>query len=372
MAVSGIGEYVNIQLQKNQFSSMDSIALISKQLVARMQSERKDEAVNFSRPDLARANNEKARLMEYKTKVADELSAMTKAKGAVEWVISKLNTMTAKAQAMLGSTDPDARAALATEFNEALDFINAKVDGASQKIGYQTINLVGDVNPSTFKADNLYIHTGDKGGRTMVEGAYMGSNYNIVDEDGYLWTYSDSEQALIQRENTASGTATGNKIAFDGLTVDSFDHDTGAVTLGGSGGGLTGTVQRGGIGVLDSKFYGDFATDADVQNAIDDMLSAMTYVKSEGSSIKADATVMLNANKTIQGKISNLNRDIDAITREELDEAGAKTKAANLKMSLAINNINLVAQHNTALVQNLLDMTQGLARAPGVFGSMGY
>jgi hypothetical protein len=372
MAVSGIGDYVNIQLQKNQFNSMDSLALISKQLVERMQSERKDEAVNFSRPDLARANNEKARLVNYKAKVADELSAMTKAKGAIEWVTSKLNTMTAKAQSLLGSTDPDARAAFVQEFKEGLDFINDKVDGASQKIGYQTINMIGDVNPSTFKADNLYIHTSDKGSRAMVEGAYMGSHYNILDEDGYLWTYSDSEQAFVQRENTASATPTGNKISFDGLTVDSFDHDSGAVTLGGSGAGLTGTVQRGGIGVLDSQFYNDFATDADVQKAIDDMLTAMTYVKSKGSTIKADATIMLNANKTIQGRISNLNKDIDAITREELDESAAKTKAANLKMSLAINNINLVAQHNTSIVQNLLDMTQGLTKAPGIFGSMGY
>ena len=282
MAVNGIGAYVNIQLEKNQFSSMDSIALISKQLVARMQSERKDEAVNFSRPDLVRANTEKARLIEYKSKVADELSAMTKAKGAIEWAASKLNTMTAKAQAILGSTDPDARAAFASEFNEALKFINDKVEGASQKIGYQTINLVGDVDPSTFKADNLYIRTSDKGGRSMVEGAYMGSNYNIMDEDGYLWTYSAKEQSFVQRENTLSATPTGNKIAFNGLT---------------------GTVQRGGLGVLDSKFYGDFATDTDVQNAIDDMLSAMTYVKSTGSSIKADATVMIKANRTIQGRL---------------------------------------------------------------------
>ena len=105
MAVNGIGEYVNIQLQKNQFSSMDSIALISKKLVERMQSERKDVAVDFTRADLARANSEKARLVEYKAKVADELTAMTKAKGAVDWAVSKLNTMTAKAQSILGSSD---------------------------------------------------------------------------------------------------------------------------------------------------------------------------------------------------------------------------------------------------------------------------
>ncbi len=369
---AGIGDVVSTYLVQNQTKSMDSIALISRQLVARMKSERKEVAVDFTRPDLARANSEKARLIEYKTKVADELSLMTKAKGAVEWATAKLNTMTAKAQAILGSTDPDERAAFAKEFNEALQFINDKVDGAGQKIGYQNVNLVGDVDQSTFKPDNLYIHTGDKGGRTMVEGAYMGSHYNIVDEDGYVWTYAAKEQAFVQRENTPSATATGNKIAFNGLLVNSFDPDTNEVTLGGTGGGLTGTVQRGGIGVLDSKFYGDFATDADVQNAIDDMLAGMDYVKQKGAMIKTDATIMLNANKSIQARVSNLNKDIDQITREELDDATAKGKAANLKLQLAINNINLVTQHNNALVQNLLDMTAGPAAPPGVFAQLGY
>ena len=32
----------------------------------------------------------------------------------------------------------------ANDFQDALDFINSKVDSAGQKIGYQTINLVGD------------------------------------------------------------------------------------------------------------------------------------------------------------------------------------------------------------------------------------
>lgn len=368
----GIGDVVAAYLNQNQANAFDSIALISKKLVERMKTERKDVAVDFTRPDLARANAEKGRLMEYKAKVADELSAMTKAKGAIEWASSKLNTMTASAQALLGSTDPDARATFAQEFDEARQFINNKVEGAGQKIGYQTINMVGDVNPSTFKADNLYIHTGDKGGRLMVEGAYMGTNYNVLGDDGYLYTYSAKDQAFIQRENTDAATPTGTKIAFDGLTVDSFDHDTDEVTLGGTGGGLTGTVQRGGLGVLDNKFYNDFATDADVQNAIDDMLSAITYVKSTGSKIKADATIMQNANKTISARVANLNKDISAITREEIDETAAKSKAANLKLQLAVNNINLVAQHNNALVQNLLDMTQGQSAAPGVFGSMGY
>jgi hypothetical protein len=368
MAVSGIGDYVQIQLQKNQTNSMDSIALISQKLVERIKSERKETAVDLTRPDYVRASGERGRLMAYKAKVADELSAMTKAKGAIEWASSKLNTILAKAQATLGTSDPDERAALAQEVNEALDFINSKVNDAGVKIGYQTVNLVGDVRAPDYKTDPLYIHTGPKGGREMVQGAYMGSSYHIEDADGYNWTLNEVDNVYVQRDSDSN--PTGNTVSADNLTIDSFDHDTGAISLG--GGAITGTVVSGGLGVLNSELYNDFASDTDIENAIDDILSGIDYVSQKGSFIKAQAVVMRNADRTIGERVSNLNKEIDSITREELDDNAARNKAASLKASLVVNNINLLAQHNTSIVQNLLDMTQGLARAPGVFGSMGY
>jgi len=365
MAVTNISDLVSAYLTQNQNNSMDSIALISRKLTERIQSERKDTAVDLTRPDYVRADQERGRLLAYKSKVADELSAMTKAKGAVEWALSKVNTITALAQDTLGTTDPTKRDELVQSVKDALSFINDKVKGASQKIGYQTVNLVGDARAPDFKTDNLYIHTSDKGGRMMVEGAYMGSDYYIKDTDGFNWTYNEKDNTYVQRD--ANSNPTGETVS---ATIDSFDHDTGAITIG--GGSLSGTLVKGGIGVLEPEFYNDFATDADIQNAIDDMMAAANYIKSKGASIKADATIMRNTDNSIGDRLRTLNKDIDAITREELDETAAKTKAASLKASLVINNINLVAQHNTALVQNLLDMTQGLSKAPGVFGAIGY
>lgn len=372
MASSGsIGDIVSTYLTQNQANSMDSLALISKKLVERMKSEKKDDAVNYTRPDLVRANSEKARLVNYKAKIADELSAVTKAKGAIDWTTSKLNTMLAKAQALLGSTDPAERAAVAAEFNEARDFINSKVDGAGQKIDYRKINLIGGGTPPEFGASNLYIHTSDKGGRTMIEGAYMGADYNIQDADGDLWRFSQGDNAYIEYMNDGTGRTTGASVSATGLTLDSFDHDTGAVTFGGSG-SLSGTVVKGGIGVLNADFYGNFADDTGVQNAIDDVLAAMDYVKSNGASIKAKASLLQNSSRIVLAKVSDLGKEISKITAEEVDAAAAKSKAANLKMSLAVNNINLMSQNSTGLIQNLLDMTTGLGPAPGVFGQLGY
>ena len=135
MAVSGIGDYVQIQLQKNQTNSMDSIALISQKLVERIKAERKDTAVDLTRPDYVRASSERGRLMGYKSKVADELSAMTKAKGAVEWAASKLNTMLAKAQARLAELSRLAPLATAPQA--------ADIQAAEARVAaYSTPNIV--------------------------------------------------------------------------------------------------------------------------------------------------------------------------------------------------------------------------------------
>ena len=88
MPVTTINDYVHITLSKNQTSGMESLVLISQKLVERMNAERREDAVNFTRPDLVRANGEKADLLAYKAKIADNLSAVSKAKGAIEWVDS--------------------------------------------------------------------------------------------------------------------------------------------------------------------------------------------------------------------------------------------------------------------------------------------
>ena len=143
------------------------------------------------------------------------------------------------------------------------------------------------------------------------------------------------------------------------------------MVFGGSG-SLQGTVVKGGIGVLDSQFYNSFADDTSVQSALDDVNSAIDYVTSKGAIINADATLIQSGSSQAQDRITNLDREINSIKTEQLDESTAKSKAAKLKLSLAVNNINLTMQHNTSLIQNLVSLTEGQGPAIGVFGMMGY
>ena len=371
MPVTTIQSYVELALAKNQTNSMESLVLISRKLVERMNAERRESAVDFNRYDLVRAKSEKASLLQFKAKIADNLSAVSKAKGAIEWIDSRLDRMLVDLQAILGSSDPDARAAAAAAFDEDLDFINSKADGAGQRIGNRTVNLIGNASVDDFSVSDLYTRTSKSGGSAMIEGIYMGARYNVEDAEGDIWRYDEPSDSFVEYSSGDSSSPTGESIAAEGLTLDSFDSTTGAVVFGGTG-SLQGTIVRGGIGVLEAGFYNDFADDAAVQRAIDDVTAAIDYVASKGPAIKATAALLQASNQMMSERVSNLSEEIAAITKEEVDETAAKAKAARLKLSLAVNNINLVTQQSTGLIQNLLDLTQGLGAAPGVFGVQGY
>jgi galactitol-specific phosphotransferase system IIB component len=370
MAVTTINDYVQITLASNQSRGMESLVQISQKLVERMNEERRDVAVDVTRADLVEANRKKADLIAYKAKIADHLSAASKAKNAIEWVSSTLNSMLSDLQALAGA-DAETRAAAAAAFDEDLAFINSKVDGANQKVGYQNINLVGNTTAPNFSVDDLYVRTSERGGSAFMDGVYMGARFNIEDAEGDLWRYDETKDAYVEYSSDGTGTPTGNTIAGDGLTVDSYDSDTGAVTLGGSG-SLSGTVVKGGLGVLKAEFYDDFADDAAVDRAIDDVTDAISYVTSRGAAIKAQATLVSTSNRMIQEKINQLSSEISSITQEELAETDAQGRAARLKMTLAINNINLAAQAGTGMIENLLELTKGQQPAVGVFGALGY
>ena len=126
----------------------------------------------------------------------------------------------------------------------------------------------------------------------------------------------------------APGTPTGNEISTVGLTIDSYDPVTGAVTYGGSG-SLSGTLNREGLGIVKSEYYNGFATDAAVQQAIADVDTALSTLGSQGSIIKAQATLVEGNANTATEKINNLEDEIDGLIDKQLDEHQAVIAASH-------------------------------------------
>jgi hypothetical protein len=369
--VASITDIINTSVSANQTNGLNGIALISQQLVARINSERREVAVDYNRPDYVAAQTQQQQLLKFKSGIADNLSALGKASSAIGWVDSTLQDTLVQLQEAQQSSDPEVRAQAAADFNDALNTINSRVDGANQTVNYQNVNLVG--NPGLdFGVSKLYVTTDMNGGGTYVQGQYLGTRYNIDATDGSIWRYDQGSNNYIQYSGDGTGTPTGQTLSADNMEIVGYDSDSGAAALSSDQGTIVGTVDKGGLGLLPSGFYNDFQDDDSIQRAIDDVNSAIAYETSRGASMKATDAVVEASNNMAQQKINRLNNDISNITQQELSTTEAQNRAATLKASLAVNNINLVAQQHTGLVQNLLDSINGQGPAFGVFGVMGF
>ena len=373
IGLGSITEIVNTQLARNQFNSQDSIALITQRLVERHREERADVAIDFERADFVRASQEIARMTRFKDKVADNVAAASKARDALEWVETHLNSARTELNLILGSGSSEDRAAAASAFNGYMDNINSHVNSANQLVdGFNNVNLVGNTKGPNWKTDTIYTPTSDTGtGFVTIEGSFLGVNFQVTDSGGLNWRLDQSDNTFYQYKNDGTGERTGLSVSAEGLTVDNYDASTGAVTYGGTG-SLSGTVTRAGLGLLNSPYYSNFADDTSVQAAINDIDAALTVLSQKGASITADASLLEGRINLVDSRIENLEDEKRRIRSEELDASSAESAAASLKLRLALDNINMLSSVSNGLVENMLALSSGPSPAQGIFGLYGY
>jgi len=367
---SSINDLVQIRLNAGQTNLADSLVLITQQVVARVQEERADKRVLIN-DDLqwVEAHREKSKLVSFKARISDNVSALTKASNALDWVESNLNEMKTLLQGLSDSSTTEERAAAAEEFDELYEDINSRVNNAHQRIGYQNVNLIGNTHGPNWTTDNLYTPSSMSGGYLSVEGQYAGAEFVIEDADGDYWRIEETKNGFVEYDS--SGAATGNVVSLDGLTLDSYDSSTGAVTYSGSD-SLSGTLQRGGIELLSSEYYSDFADQTSIDEAIDDIDSALTAISQKGAIIKGQASLIEGNFDLLAEKIAHLDGEIQNRVAVTTQENAELQRATNVKIGLIVNNLNLTTAANTGLIENMLALTEGVPSAGGIFGLMGY
>ena len=109
-----------------------------------------------------------------------------------------------------------------------------------------------------------------------------------------------------------------------------------------------------------------------MQTAINDVDAALITLSRKGASIIADAALLEGRIDLVNSKIENFEDEKDRIRAEELDASKALSKAADVKLRLALDNINLLSSLNNGLVENMVALSAGPSPAQGLFGMMGY
>ncbi|MBD47073.1 MAG: hypothetical protein CMM36_06170 [Rhodospirillaceae bacterium] len=368
-SINGI---VDTQLSHNQFNSMSAISLISQRLLERSKEDSADVAVNFESPAILRATREISKMVAFKERISDSVSAVSKAKDAINWTKTYLNRAKTDLNNILGSSSSADRTAAATSFDGHLSNINGKVNGANQLVGFNNINLIGNTEGPDWKTDDIYTPTSNAGGGILeIKGAFLGVDFQVTDTNGLHWRLDAIDKTFYQYSSDGTGKRTGQSMPAEGMTIESYDPISGAITYGGTG-TLDGTLQRVGLNILTSEYYKNFADDASVQTAIGDIDKALAILNVEGSSIKADAAVLEGRIKLVDAKINSFEAEKDLIVSEEVDASNAVTKAADLKLRMSLINLDLLSAASNGLVENMLSLSRGPQKASGLFGLMGY
>ena len=368
-SINGI---VDTQLSHNQFNSMSAISLISQRLLERSKEDGADEAVNFDRPEILRATRRISKMLAFKEKISDSVSAVTKAKDAINWTKTYLNRAKTDLNNLLGSSSINDRTVAAASFDEHLSSINGKVRGANQLIGFNNINLIGNAEGPDWITDDIYTPTSDTGGGILeIKGTFLGVDFQVTDANGLHWRLDATDKTFYQYRSDGTGKRTGQSIPAEGMTIESYDPISGAIKYGGTG-TLDGTLQRVGLNILTSEYYKNFADDTSVQTAIGDIDKALAILNREGNTILSDAAVLEGHIKLVESKIKSLEAEKDLIVSEDIDASNAVTKAADLKLRMSLINLDLLSASSNGLVENMLSLSRGPQKASGLFGMMGY
>lgn len=367
-----LNEAVAVSLSRSEFDTQSAIVSMAEALIKRAQEEaRVDTGIDFQDASLYRAQTERGKLLNFKERNADTTSVLAKARAALDWVETHLTSMKTNLQNITSGSTTEERAAAAADYDTLIGDINSEISGATQLVNNIPTNLVGRPSIPGFSTDDVYAPISPTSGSVRVEGQFLGADFVIEDSSGYLWHRDEGQNAFVQYVADGTGTPTGTTISLDGLNVSSYDSSTGAVTLDGAG-SLTGTLQKQGVGVLTSDYHNGFASDDDVTAAIAEVEAALSTLSSQGALIEAQASLVEGSISALTGKIDAIEDEIDGLIDDQIDETAARQSAADLKLRLALNNINLLSAGSKGLVENIVIAAQGLAPAPGVFGTLGY
>ena len=266
-----INNILDTQIAQNQFNSMSAISLISQRLLEQSKENSPELAVDFEKPDIRKATKAITKMVAFKEKISDSVSVITKAKDAINWSKTYLN--------------------------------RAK---CCQMIDFKNVNLIGNTEGPDWDTDNVFLPSNLSGGGIIqVDGNYLGIDFQVIDTDGFQWRLDGIDNTFYQYDISDTSKRTGQSVSSDGLTIETYNPNTGAVTFGGTG-SLTGTLQRAGLNLLTSEYYNNFSDDTSVQTAISDIDKALGLINTKGSSILTDAALLEGRIKITDAKLKNL------------------------------------------------------------------
>ena len=263
-------------------------------------------------------------------------------------------------------------AALATDFDNKLRKINQLSAAGSKRFKdggvYFQKNLIGSLSRSSFAPQTFFAPYNSAGDTLQINGVYLGTDYYITeDTSGDIFksdtgfTASEAAEGTFAEYTSDHVTAKGVTDAVTDLTFNSINTSTGAIdfSLSASNGStnITGTLTRGGLGVLDAWLYSNFDTSSDttaLTRAKADLDSAESLLLLTKADFLADRAALQSRATMFDTLISGLQSEITSIAADIQKDREAALLAAELEFQVAQFEFSLLASRGNTLVHSLV------------------
>jgi hypothetical protein len=255
-------------------------------------------------------------------------AAVNAAEAAVEQSDEIADYVLSMRSAIAFAAETEESEAFVDDFNEYVRSINS----ASDLYGY-TSNLIGKVDRVT-REPNEVGYIDDFGAtETKLIGTDLSADFRIEDEDGTVWVPDLGSSTLEHWSGVINGTfgedLEESTSTLTGLTLVSYDEDTGAIEvsarINGEDQTITGTLKRYGTELMGAWFYNNFETEEDISRAYEDINNAENIITAGKAKSKMNLAITKSSESKVRQQTEKLKED-KAENYEEQNEALEKLK----------------------------------------------
>jgi len=172
-----------------------------------------------------------------------------------------------------------------------------------------------------------------------LESDYLGTDYQITFSDGSTTHTPDISSRTLE------GTS------FDSLTVSSLSGNS--ISYSDGANSYTGTIERGGLEILNAWAYNDFATASDQATAAADVDAAMQHIRKTELTLRNSQAVIRGMANKVGNEITNLAGEMTREAETDRTDREAEIEAISLRHELTLTNVSLTSKNQVAFIQNL-------------------
>lgn len=290
----------------------------------------------------ARIEEEINALADDKQEMSDWLmridAAQKKFSGVREWMLSMKATL-----------------ATSTVSAEAFDLHFDALNSNMQLQSYDKSSLIRNTRsgPGTWREDTTVVSAGNMS--ADITRHFLGNDYSIELDGGLGTLVSDPNKGTltgaglkIDRSKLSLVSMTGDSVVF----TDNTDPDNPVQ--------YTGTVKRGGLGVLPSWLYGDLSVQANKDRALADLQAGFKKLARYELDYNIDNAQVSGMSQSITNKMLSKQAEFDKVANEEVDAKLAEKKAIKARFEIYTNALTLTSARAQNFIKQMFQTT-----APG-------